>query len=130
MSRQAEFSVMIKPYSSIATLDKFPHLANMTTKTELILRICLVSQITHLPLTVIVNRSSASASEILAGALRDNDRAQLLGETTYGKGRIQTVHSLSDGSAVFVTVAKYFTPQMHEIDKASLRREKGHQLPS
>ena len=59
------------------------------------------------PLAVLVNHNSASASEILAGALRDNGRVVgLVGETTYGKGKIQSVFELDDGSALFVTVAK------------------------
>lgn len=61
---------------------------------------------THLPLAVLVNHGSASASEILAGALRDNHRAVVLGNRTYGKGKIQSVFELGDGSALFVTVAR------------------------
>jgi len=59
------------------------------------------------PLTVLVNRGTASAAEVLAGALRDEGRAVVAGEPTFGKGLIQTVVPLSDGSAVAVTVAKY-----------------------
>ena len=58
------------------------------------------------PLAVLVNGMSASASEILAGALKDNHRAELIGEKTFGKGKIQSVFELGDGSALFVTVAK------------------------
>lgn len=61
---------------------------------------------TRLPLAVLVNHNSASASEILAGALRDNHRAVILGDQTFGKGKIQSVFELGDGSALFVTVAR------------------------
>ncbi len=77
--------------------------------------------VTQLPLTVLINENSASASEILAGALHDNARAELIGRTSYGKGRMQSVYELDDGSALFVTVAKYKTPQMNEIDKVGIK---------
>ena len=64
------------------------------------------SALTNAPLAVLVNGGSASASEILAGALHDNHRALLIGDQTYGKGKIQSVFELEDGSALFVTVAK------------------------
>lgn len=76
--------------------------------------------ITHDPLAVLVNEGSASASEILAGALHDNGRAILIGHTTFGKGKIQSVTELHDGSALFVTVAKYLSPLRHEIDKVGI----------
>ncbi|CAO2831767.1 unnamed protein product [Amaranthus hypochondriacus] len=77
--------------------------------------------ITHDPLVILVNEGSASASEILAGALHDNGRAILVGHTTFGKGRIQSVTELRDGSALFVTVAKYLSPLRHEIDKVGIK---------
>jgi carboxyl-terminal processing protease len=63
-----------------------------------------------IPLVVLVNKYSASASEILAGALRDNKRAIIIGERTFGKASVQTMIQLSDGSAIKLTIAKYYTP--------------------
>ncbi|XP_023000489.1 carboxyl-terminal-processing peptidase 2, chloroplastic-like isoform X1 [Cucurbita maxima] len=72
------------------------------------------------PLAVLVNKGTASASEILAGALKDNKRAVLFGEPTYGKGKIQSVFKLSDGSGLAVTVARYETPAHINIDKVGV----------
>ncbi|XP_044469041.1 carboxyl-terminal-processing peptidase 3, chloroplastic-like isoform X2 [Mangifera indica] len=76
--------------------------------------------VTHDPLVVLVNEGSASASEILAGALHDNGRAILVGHKTFGKGKIQSVTELHDGSALFVTVAKYLSPALHDIDQVGI----------
>lgn len=72
------------------------------------------------PLMVLVNKGTASASEILAGALQDNGRAQLVGEKTFGKGLIQSLFDLSDGSGLAVTVAKYETPNHTDINKLGI----------
>jgi carboxyl-terminal processing protease len=72
------------------------------------------------PLIVLVNKGTASASEILAGALQDNGRAQLVGEKTFGKGLIQSLFDLSDGSGLAVTVAKYETPNHTDINKLGI----------
>ena len=72
------------------------------------------------PLVVLVNQGTASASEILAGALQDSERAQVVGETTFGKGLIQSLFNLSDGSGVAVTVAKYETPDHRDIHKLGI----------
>jgi len=76
--------------------------------------------ITDKPLTVLVNQGTASASEILAGALQDNGRAVLIGEKTFGKGLIQSLFDLSDGAGLAVTVAKYETPNHHDINKLGI----------
>jgi carboxyl-terminal processing protease len=76
--------------------------------------------ITDAPLVVLVNEGTASASEILAGALQDNGRATLVGATTFGKGLIQSLFDLSDGAGLAVTVAKYETPAHHDINKLGI----------
>jgi carboxyl-terminal processing protease len=73
--------------------------------------------ITAKPLVVLVNEGSASASEILSGALQDNSRAVLVGQKTFGKGLVQSVRGLSDGSGMTVTIAKYLTPRGRDIHK-------------
>lgn len=73
-----------------------------------------------LPLVVLVNHNSASASEILSGALHDNKRAVLVGEQTYGKGVVQTVYPLRNGGALKLTTQKYFTPDGTDINKVGI----------
>ncbi len=73
------------------------------------------------PLALLVDGGTASASEIIAGALRDQGRATLIGEKTYGKGSVQRVHELADGSSLHVTVARWLTPDRHAIDKVGLQ---------
>ena len=68
------------------------------------------SEYTHLPIVTLVNRNSASASEIVSGALQDHDRALIVGETTFGKALVQSVYPISEGAGVAVTTGRYYTP--------------------
>ena len=69
------------------------------------------------PIVVLVNRYSASAAEIVAGALQDHDRAMILGENTFGKGLVQTVFPLAEGTGLALTTAKYYTPSNRLIQR-------------
>ncbi len=78
------------------------------------------SALTNLPLAVLVDGNSASSSEILTGALMDNHRATVVGTQTFGKALVQSVHSLSDGSGLAVTIAHYYTPNGTDISHRGL----------
>ena len=78
------------------------------------------TSLTQDTLVLLVNEGTASSSEILSGALQDNHRATLVGEKTFGKGLIQSLFNLSDGSGLAVTVARYETPNHHDINKLGI----------
>lgn len=75
---------------------------------------------TNFNMIVLIDKGSASASEIVAGALRDNNRAVLLGTTSFGKGTVQTIYPLQDGSALRLTTAHYFTPSGISIEEKGI----------
>ncbi len=81
------------------------------------------------PLVVLINKNSASASEVVAGALRDHKRAQLVGEKSFGKGSVQLIFDLSDGSSVHVTHARWLTPNRNEIDGVGLSPDVAYTRP-
>src|SRR3954453_3731379 len=75
------------------------------------------SEYTHVPMVTLVNRNSASASEIVSGALQDHDRALIVGETTFGKALVQSVYPISEGAGVAVTTGRYYTPSGRLIQR-------------
>lgn len=83
-------------------------------------RVVNAKRVADWPMAILVDGATASASEIVAGALQDRSRAKLVGEKTFGKGSVQFVHDLSDGSSIHVTVAHWLTPNGHEINDIGL----------
>lgn len=75
---------------------------------------------TNIPLVVLVNQGTASAAELVAGAIRDRDRGVLIGQTTYGKGTVQQIFRLSDDSSLHITSAEWLTPTKQHIDGTGL----------
>ena len=76
-----------------------------------------------MPIAVLINQYSASASEIVAGALRDSGNALLIGENSYGKGSVQTIFRISNGTGVRLTTSKYYTPAGADITKNGIAPE-------
>lgn len=83
----------------------------------------------NVPIVVLVNGNTASASEIFAAALKENDKATIVGEKTYGKGVIQELISLRDGSGIKVTIEEYLTPNRNKINKVGITPDKEVTLP-
>ncbi|WP_017326381.1 S41 family peptidase [Synechococcus sp. PCC 7336] len=88
------------------------------------------SQLTDAPLVAIVNRGSASASEVLSGALQDTGRAALVGTRTFGKGLIQSIFEMPDETGLAVTIAKYATPSGRDINHQGIEPDVVVELPS
>ena len=72
------------------------------------------------PIVLLVNGNSASSSEIFTGCMKDYGKATIVGTQTYGKGIVQIIHPLSDGSAIKLTIAKYFTPAGNDIHEVGI----------
>lgn len=81
------------------------------------------------PLVILVNGNSASASEILAGAIKDSDKGTIIGTTTFGKGLVQRIYELKDGSAIKVTISKYYTPSGKYIHEVGIEPDITVELP-
>lgn len=102
--------------SSVYLASEFLPLGKLVVKQETTLygnkeyRVSKIGKLQDIPLTVLINKGSASASEILAGALRDHKRAQLIGEKSFGKGSVQEALDLKEGAGLHVTVAKWVLP--------------------
>ena len=76
--------------------------------------------VNDIPVVILVNEATASASEILAGALKDNYGATIIGKQTYGKGVIQTLYTLTDGSGIKITTEEYYTPNHNQINEVGI----------
>lgn len=85
--------------------------------------------IVNVPVVVLTNENTASASEILAGALKENEKATIVGEQTYGKGVIQELISLKDGSGIKITTEEYYTPNRNKINKVGIEPDEKISLP-
>ena len=87
------------------------------------------SKYINVPVVVLINENTASASEILAGALRDNGIAKIVGTKSYGKGVIQEVLTLQDGTGIKITTNEYFTPNKTKINKVGIEPDETVNLP-
>ena len=85
--------------------------------------------IINMPIIILTNENTASASEILAGALKDLGKAKIVGTKTYGKGVIQQILKLSDGSGMKITIEEYQTPNRNKINKVGIEPDEVVELP-
>ena len=104
--------IIEKDKTTLITVDK-----NQTEEKE----VTKVNPIVDVPVILLVNNGTASASEILAGALQDYKKAEIVGQNTYGKGVIQELYTLSDGSGLKITIKEYYTPNRNKINKVGIK---------
>ena len=104
--------MFLNPGSTIvSTVDRYGYKDTMKTSG---------GKITNKPLVVIINKGSASASEIFSGAMQDNKRATIVGEQSFGKGLVQEINRLPDEAGVNITIQKYLTPNGEDIHKKGI----------
>ncbi len=96
----------------VSTVDRDGYIQSVNAEKEIL---------TDKPMVILVNENSASASEIFSGALKDNQRAIIVGSKTFGKGLVQGINKLDDGSGVNVTIAKYLTPAKIDINQLGIK---------
>lgn len=104
--------IIEKDKTVLITVDK-----NQTEEKE----VTKINPIIDVPVILLVNNGTASASEILAGALQDYKKAEIVGDNTYGKGVIQELYTLSDGSGLKITIKEYYTPNRNKINKVGIK---------
>ena len=96
----------------VSTVDRDGYIQSVTADNKVI---------TNKPVVILANENSASASEIFSGALKDNQRAKIVGSKTFGKGLVQGINKLDDGSGVNITIAKYLTPAKVDINQLGIK---------
>lgn len=112
-----------------AILPKSTFVTLKDNKGEIVQDYKLDDKYNDIKMVVLVNEGSASASEILSGAIRDLDRAKIIGNTTYGKGVVQNVISLPEGDGLKLTTSEYFTPKGKSINKIGIKPDIEIELP-
>lgn len=112
-----------------AILPKSTFVTLKDNKGEIVQDYKLDDKYNDIKMVVLVNEGSASASEILSGAIRDLDRAKIIGKTTYGKGVVQNVISLPEGDGLKLTTSEYFTPKSKSINKIGIKPDIEVELP-
>jgi carboxyl-terminal processing protease len=103
--------MLLKGGAIVSTVDRDRY--KMTTRAK-------YNQVTGKPIVVLINKGSASASEILSGALKDNHRATIVGEQSFGKGLVQEINKLPDEAGMNITIQRYLTPSGQDINKKGI----------